>query len=294
MKKGVIIVLYHPDLETLSKSLDTLSPQVDLICLVDNTSLSCAEAFSGKDKVHYIPLCKNTGIAFAQNRGIDFLRQQGCHYVLFCDQDSVSPSNLVTGLIATFEALSQAGFPVAVVGPDPIEPRNGKTCYSTSSIYITPSTIIVDGIPHHIHEMHSIISSYSLTTMDILDQVGPMEEALFIDGVDNEWSWRARHRCGLRSYLDHNLRIHHVMGTETSLPLRKSAPRRLYYQYRNFIILSHRSYTPSYWTRHCLWTYILKFFFYPLFMSPRVENFRNIIRGIRDGFRLRGQLTPLI
>jgi len=285
-KTGVIIVLYNPDLEALSKTLDVLCPQADCICLVDNSTGSNRDALPPKDNVHYIPLGHNTGIAAAQNKGIAYLQQQECHYVLFCDQDSICPPHLLDNLKASFEALEAAHLPVAMVGPEPKSYHTDKTCYNKKGNYISHFDLKVDGNTHHFSEMHSLISSYSLTTTDILQAVGGMEEALFIDGVDNEWGWRARHRHNLKSYLDHSLSIIHFMGMPISLPVKKSPSMRLYYQYRNFIILSQRNYTPAFWIRHCRWTYLLKFFFYPVFISPRMQNAKSIIRGIRDGIRL--------
>ena len=76
-KTGVIIVLYNPDLEALSRTLDVLCPQADIICLVDNSTGSNIDALTPRDNVHYIPLGHNTGIAAAQNKGIAYLQQQG-------------------------------------------------------------------------------------------------------------------------------------------------------------------------------------------------------------------------
>ena len=287
MKTGAVIVLYNPDLGVLSQSLDILCPQIDLICLVDNSSDSCEEALPLKPNVHYIPLYQNTGIAAAQNRGIDYLRLQGCHYLIFCDQDSTSPIGLIAHLKGAFESLLQAGLPVAVLGPEPINPKTGRSYYNKPDNNIRDIQLTVGTDEHQFTEVFSTLSSYSLTTIPILEEVGGLDESLFIDGVDNEWGWRARHFKGLKSYVDHSLKFEHHMGQSVNLPIniKKSAPMRLYYQYRNFFILSRRSYTPSFWIRHCAYTYILKLFFYPLFMSPRIQNARNILKGIRDGIR---------
>lgn len=67
------------------------------------------------------------------------------------------------------------------------------------------------------------------------------DEKLFIDGVDNEWCWRAATK-GYRFYIAENARIRHMLGKESrkigNKDISISSEFRIYYQFRNYIWLS--------------------------------------------------------
>ena len=285
---GAIIILYNPDLPAVEQALLKLLPQVDEVCLVDNSDTSLAQHFYGREKIAYIPLMHNTGIAFAQNEGIRHFQAKGFSDVLFCDQDSTGTDHLVEQLMSVRQALQQQGHRVAAIGPKPINRKTGRSYYNKPRNVIARFTIPenTSRTPvYHIDQMHSIISSFSLISLSVINEVGLFEEPLFIDAVDNEWGWRAEYYHGLHSYMVNELTFNHMQGMPTQLPMKKSPAFRLYYQYRNFLVLLRRPYVPKFWKWHCAWTYTLKLFFYPLFVSPRLKNLRSILRGIRDGIR---------
>lgn len=285
---GAIIVLYHPDLPQLDQALSALLPQVDEVCLVDNSDESHAEHFEGRTAINYIPLMRNFGLAHAQNLGVSHFRERGFDDVLFCDQDSTGTPLLVSGLKAVRHALEQQGHRVAAIGPLPINQKTGKSYYNKPGNVISRLTVATattgnSAATYHVEMVHSVISSFSLVRLSAINEVGPFEERLFIDAVDNEWGWRAESFCGMHSFVAGDLTFSHMQGQATRLPVKKSAPMRLYYQYRNFLVMLRRHYVPSFWKWHCAWTYLLKLGFYPLFVSPRLDNLRQMMRGIRDG-----------
>ena len=70
MRIGAVVVLYNPDVGQTEKSIQSLLSQVDCIYIVDNSDIP---SFMFKDnKIVYNPLCRNIGIAAAQNIGIRF------------------------------------------------------------------------------------------------------------------------------------------------------------------------------------------------------------------------------
>ncbi|MBF4438429.1 glycosyltransferase family 2 protein, partial [Vibrio anguillarum] len=85
-------------------------------------------------------------------------------------------------------------------------------------------------------EASCIISSGMAVRKNILDSVGVMDDSLFIDYVDTEWSLRARY-LGNLILVDPQLVMGHEIGTD-NLKLFKwrvpvhSASRR-YYRIRN-------------------------------------------------------------
>lgn len=281
---GAIIVLYNPDESLLVMALKSLSVQVDEVCIVDNSKESHAALLVSFLNVHYIFLGENRGIAAAQNVGIRYLMQCGFDYVLFSDQDSIAPDRLVECLLRTYLALETKGFPVATIGPQAINRATGKEYTNKANIKRTYNKTELN-LDYDIWEVYGIISSFSLTKLSNFNQIGLFEEALFIDGVDEEWCWRAEHMKGFLSYKVVGLFFSHFQGEgKTGRFLKKrSTPFRSYYQFRNFIILSKRPYTPAFWKWKNLGKFFVKFFYYPCCVAPRGAFLKAILRGCRDG-----------
>lgn len=282
---GAVIVLYNPVFEDLKNAIDKLYPQVDTICLVDNSSDDNSNKIKILEKINYIPLCENNGIAKAQNIGIRYLQEKGCQFILFCDQDSSCEEGLVEKLVSMYLNLEENGYNISVVGPTPYN-KNTLKGYTDRKEDITDVfETTVDGQHYHIQERFTIPSSYSLARATTFNEVGYMEEDLFIDGVDFEWCWRTRFYYNRKAYRVGELKFAHLFGEDTNLPINRSTSFRLYYQYRNFIRLARREYMPAYWKRKNLIKYIMKFFAYSIFLYPRFENFKQILKGITDGIK---------
>lgn len=171
----------------------------------------------------------------------------------------------------------------------------GSTAYSEST-----------NLPYHIKdcfikkidnqgvtEVSYTMNSISLIPLKLFNKVGLMDESLFIDGVDDEWCWRAAKVTGCRFFIDDNVIIKHNLGRSGGKIGKRTisiaSPKRLYYQYRNYIWLKKRDYVPRQWIRYNGWKYLLKIIYYPLFVSPRFINLKYIIKGICDGFRVDNQ-----
>jgi rhamnosyltransferase len=284
-KIGAILVLYKPDMKVTVPAIMSLAPQVDEICLVDNTpGQDIAHEFKDIPNASYIPLGENKGIAAAQNIGIKHFINLDFDFVLFSDQDSQSPNGIVRRLINEYEYLLNLGVNIATIGPLPYN-------YTNNQKYITKKNIIknikdeFDDFQFNILEMYSIISSFSLIALDTFNEVGMFKESLFIDGVDDEWGWRARYIAGRRSFISLDNKISHVQGSDATKYYKKSTPFRTYYQFRNFIWLQRLQYVPTYWKKRNWIKIIIKTFFYPLCVKPRYAFFKSIIKGYRDGFK---------
>lgn len=279
---GALIVLYNPDWDLLNKGLNALLPQVDEVCVVDNSSENNLENFNNIPKIHYIPMLNNVGIASAQNIGIKYFMKQNFDFVVFSDQDSVAEKGLINSLLDVYKELLKINIKVAALGPMPIN-RISKKAYVTKS---NIRTIYPQGelsMKYDILEMYSIISSFSVIKLDCFNEVGCMETELFIDGVDNEWGWRAYNKAKYRSFIVKNLTFSHFQGCDINAKYKKSTPFRTYFQYRNFIVLCKRSYVPIFWKVRNLIKFIIKLIYYPLFVSPRISYIKEICNGIKDG-----------
>ncbi|MDY3914837.1 MAG: glycosyltransferase, partial [Phocaeicola sp.] len=113
---GAIVILYNPDWDLLKECLEALTPQVDEVCIIDNSSIDSSAQFENIGKVRYIPLLKNIGIAAAQNIGIKHFFDANFEYVIFSDQDSVMPNNLVEKLLYAYNDLKEK-IDIGAIGP---------------------------------------------------------------------------------------------------------------------------------------------------------------------------------
>lgn len=277
------MVLYHPDPGRVRDTAANLGEQADLLCVVDNTpGADNAPLFAHIPNCTYISHGGNLGIAAGHNTGIRHLLASGCEYVLLSDQDSMAPEGMLDKLLRAHRHLEQAGERIGAVGPLPIQRNTGLPIAD-------PVNKQWEGMVEGMHVMHfdTIISSWSLIKRDALEEVGLMDESLFIDGVDYDWCCRAKYLHRRRSFIIDSLRLSHMLGEETSGRIRIPTPFRVYYQFRNYLRLVRRPYMPGWWKRKNGLKYTVKAVYYPLFLKPRGAFARQIARGIRDGLRSR-------
>ncbi len=274
--------MYNPRQELLTASLDSLNKQVDEIFLGDNSVNMpdfMATLLTLYPNVYYRGFKENLGIAEAQNRGITYFQEKEFDFVLFMDQDSLAPKNLVISLLADYARLQQTGIAIGGIGPRPFNRNEGKPYVGA----VKKGKLILPGIT----EVGEIISSASLVPMIHFKQIGEMESSLFIDGVDHEWCWRAKKIGGWRFFISEKVQLSHQVGEgDRPFILRKVAiptPFRTYYQFRNYFRLVHRGYVPLYWKVSNGFKYSIKFFYYPLCVSPRISYMKQILKGIYAG-----------
>ena len=280
-KIGCVVVLYNPNWEVTHKVLDSVYQQVDTVFIADNSHNMQEFNFSVYGNIVYHFIGKNKGIAAAQNIGIKYFEQKGYDFIIFFDQDSIPPINLVEHLYMKYKLLYNKGIKVGGIGPRSYNRAENKE-YRGS---------IKKGkeLYPNITEVTEIISSASFIPIENFSVVGYMEEELFIDGVDHEWCWRAIERGKLRFFIIEDILLSHQLGEGDRFFLfRKVAiptPFRTYYQFRNYFRLVKRGYVPLYWKVANTFKYIIKYFYYPIFISPRNQYFIQINRGIRDGLK---------
>ena len=280
-----VLVLYHPDLDILQNAVDSIINQVDLLFVSDNTpnvnhqTKELLASFT--EKIHYVRMGRNVGIARAQNAGIKYAIENNFEYVYFLDQDSISPIGIVDGLKRKCKELLNNGINVGGCGPQPYNRDTGKA-------YI-PNIDKGRRIQNDVIEVSDLISSASLFRIDLFRTVGLMEDALFIDFVDNEICWRAYKQSGFRFFKITSLFLSHKLGEGDrqfcGVTVKISKPFRTYFQYRNFFYLLGKKYVPFYWKWSKGIKYTGKFFYYIIFCNPRIEYFNRIRKGTFDGIK---------
>ncbi|MEG3767225.1 glycosyltransferase family 2 protein [Alteromonas sp. 14N.309.X.WAT.G.H12] len=240
MTTGAVVVLFHPEKERIKELIDLFHKRGQPLTLVDNSPHKLAIPFPMNTA--YLHLPANEGIATAQNRGISELMARGCNKVIVFDQDSQVTPALLDGLCAGYEQAVKTFGRVAAVGPQIVCEFHQKE--------VKPKIQKALSVRNGLADVQQIIASGMLLSVDSFSAVGPKEEALFIDGVDHEWCWRARAK-GFHVVKLLNVKMNHRQGEGRirafGMSFKVGAPVRLYYQVRNVLVLSRRGYVPRYW-----------------------------------------------
>lgn len=253
MSTASIIILYNPNLLLIKRLYSSLESQADSIIFVDNSeNLVVKKEFRkwllsmDNSKNTYLDLEKNYGIAYAQNRGIEFAKESDAKFVLLLDQDSALPNNMVRDLMTVYNDLVTDGYKVATVGPSFLDEKTNEIANIIRHCNMrvhksTPSQASSFEVADY------IISSGSLISIEVLDKVGNMDERLFIDWVDIEWGMRAK-RYGYASYVAPRVIMRHSIGDEYvnfgDKKINLHTDFRNYFIVRNSIYLSLYSQLP--------------------------------------------------
>ena len=278
-KTAAVVVLYYPDAHIAQNLINQLLEQVNCIIVLDNSDTP-SKLDLNDSSIQYHHLSDNVGIAAAQNIGLKSAIERGCEHAVLFDQDSQIDSDFVSSLMQCYLAHQQTDPNLIAIGPQvicsfsdaPVKPKIQKRKEVSCDIAIVPQ----------------LISSGMLICLNKLKQVGFKEEALFIDGVDHEWCWRAGKR-GFCVAIAQQVTMNHQLGDSRSsilgITYKVGAPIRLYYQFRNILILSRRTYVPSYWKLRNLAAMPFRLLVNSLFESNRKSRFQFMMKGIGDGIK---------
>lgn len=289
---AAVIVVYHPDDEQLLKTIGSLAPQVQRIVVVDNTpatAIACVtqavEKLALAERLDYVPLHKNFGIGYAQNRGIERARQAGYRYVLLSDQDTEFPSDGIAVLLRAHADLAVKGERVAAVAPA----HANAFASDVPPFFLGLGTFWRDYVraPSGVYEISGAIASGKLINMECVDEVGLMNEPLFIDWVDYEWCWRARSK-GWKIFGVFDVTLHHHLGDRVVRALDKAipvhSPLRNYYITRNGVYLCLRGSVLPWLPRLGVGYRTLKTAAATVLLcAPRFGNLRMVLSGLWDG-----------
>lgn len=296
-----VIVSFRPEPDALIRAIEACAAQVQRVVLVDNGSpeellapvTKTVESVGGV----LIALRTNEGLAAAQNRGIEYARNNRFEHVILFDQDSVVGDGMVAALVREVRALESSGRRVAAVGPVFHDPRDHRPAPFVRVGFPVSSKLWCDGATSV--ECDFLISSGVLMPLSALDDLGDMDDGLFIDNVDLEWSFRARSRgyslfgvCG--ASMVHHLGDDRVAILGTRFTRVRHSPVRLYFIMRNRVALYRLAHTPRVWIAQDVIRIPMKFVIFSVFAGPRLTNIRYMVRGLTDGLRGRRGACPLV
>lgn len=289
---AAVVVVFHPDYDLLLQTIASLASQVQRIVVVDNTpatASACVKAVEDQllltEQLEYVPLHKNYGIGYAQNRGIERARQSGYQYVILSDQDTEFPAGCVAVLLRTHADLARKGERVAAVAPA----HANAFASDVPPFFLGLGTFWRDYVraPSGVHEISGAIASGKLINMECVGEVGLMNEPLFIDWVDYEWCWRARSK-GWKIFGVFDVTLHHHLGDRVVRALDKAipvhSPLRHYYITRNGVFLFLRGSMLPWMPRLGVGYRTLKTAAaIVLLCAPRMGNLKMVSRGLWDG-----------
>lgn len=270
-----VIIAYNPDLEGLSRNINAVTQQVSKLYIWDNSAPAAGiGALSLPANVVLIENEANSGIADPLNTVAARAFKEGARWLLTLDQDSVLGEGYVDQLFGYIE--NHPDQRLASLGGQLVEHGH------------TQSTIHGEG-----QEVSSLITSGNLIRLDAWKSVGGFDDALFIDGVDHDFSLKLRSQ-GYCIVQVANATIEHTIGTPVQIPLfgtkrvvtcsNHSALRR-YYSTRNRLMLYSRYWRvdPAFICRdiYALLAETAKIFF---FEKEKRRKFRAIYKGAVDAF----------
>lgn len=285
-----VIVAYYPDETLFTSVLDSIKPQVDNVVIVNNSEIITGQEWleeSSSDGVFLINLNANAGLGAAHNIGIQWAFDHEANFVLIMDQDSIAGDRMVELQLAAFLDIENKGEKVAVVGPW----LNNDDHLASFHF----AGLIRGGVFKRIAKSNSpievdvLISSGSLISQCALNDIGRMNEALFIDNIDIDWCFRAGY-LGYAKFVHPDAVMVHSLG-DSSLEFnffRKirfaiHKPIRQYYSTRNRVWLYFQAYTPLQWIFKDVGRLIGKLMVSVFFFPNKVQNFQMIMRGLKDG-----------
>lgn len=288
-----VIVTYNPDLVIFSRQLNSFLDEVDHIVIVDNNSNNIDEIKSqieffikslGLD-IYLITNNNNVGLGRAQNEGIKFAQTLPTTHVLLFDQDSILDSGFVNGLLQSERKLVAEGVKVGALGPIYYNEKTGEI-YPISKYYgpfierIIPSDKPI--------EASFLIASGCLISLDVIKDVGYMNEDLFIDYIDVEWSFRAK-SLGYLVFSSPSSKMKHTIGDERTSVFGRSisvhSPLRRYYLYRNSIyMIKDSKISLGYKVREIAFN-AMRFVLFLLLSQDRIKYFKYSTSGFVDGLK---------
>ncbi|MDO6565476.1 glycosyltransferase family 2 protein [Alteromonas sp. 1_MG-2023] len=277
MNCGLVIVLYHPDVEHVQSLLDELASHKLPVALVDNSANETPLTLSPSCQYFHFP--NNVGIAEAQNVGLNYLFENGLSHAVILDQDSSFTASMAMALLNQYHDLEKT-YKIAALGPS-------IHCQFTNQVSIGR---VQKGkqINSQVRKVKQIIASGMMLSASAFAEIGNKESGLFIDGVDHEWCWRAN-KLGFAVFQSLAVCMPHRQGDDRvkvlGLMFKQGASVRLYYQMRNILLLSRRGYVPFYWKcRHLPaipLRYIVNRFCFP---EGKLRG-KFIVKGLIDGIR---------
>jgi len=278
---AAVIVVYNA-YQSLTMLLQSLSGQVDTIIIIDNSDegYKVPEAVINMSTVKYQRLAFNKGLGVGINQGIALSKEIGAEWVLLLDQDSVVSDGMVASMLIGYQKNSDLTA-IAMICPDVFLTDKGVHQYPLSF-----NSVMTRKITSTSDEVDFAITSGGLIKLSLLEAVGLMDEAFFIDYIDFDFCLRLR-SCHYKILFVKEARLLHKLGdqkvSKIGLLYTFHTPQRLYFQTRNrlSVIKRYGLAFPSF-TLMQLSLFVLKFVKILVVEDQKVTRLRCYFAGVRD------------
>lgn len=213
MKTVAVVITYNPD-QGIANRLKAIARECKAVFIVDNGSspetLRSLRATAKKAKAKLIELGKNTGIAHAQNIGLELAFKAKADGVILFDHDSTPHPGFAAALWAAYE---KAKTPT-IVGAQVFDINTRH--FSKYPVYAGPIFRRRACPPNGALEQAMLaIASGTLISRAVFERVGGMREDFFIDYVDWEYCLRARKSFGVETVICGGAILEHARGERT-------------------------------------------------------------------------------
>lgn len=222
MKLAAVIVFYNPDDNNIF-NINNYIDSVDKLYVVDNSDDDIVRV-EESDKIEYIKLNENKGIAYALNVGAKKAIKDDYKYLLTLDQD-IDITNDNINKMKDFLNKNKDD-KVGLISPyQDIDNKEDKP-------------------KGKIEDVTEVMTSGNIINLDAYQEIGGFKDWLFIDGVDTEYCLNL-HKHGYKVLrlndivLKHNLgnkKIHKFLGKE--YVCYNHSPLRRYYIVRNNLYIN--------------------------------------------------------
>lgn len=278
---AAVIAAFNPD-ETIIDVVKAVSGQVHLVVVVDDgSSHSAMPIFEklqdlGSIVVH---VAENSGIAAAVNVGVARSAELAApDYYLTLDQDSIPDPGYVTNALATIKVAGEENLPTGFVS---------AATYNNSPVLSMGSLLGLE-------QPFDPWQSGMLIPSSTFDLVGGLDEGLFIDAVDTEFTLRVRKAglavlCGIGCNMSHSLgQQSHIKFWGKPRLFTYHSPVRIYYISRNNLIIFSRYFlTDPIWVARKAYYELINHARRFLFSDNKVQVMRAVAFGFRDALLFR-------
>ena len=224
------VILFYPDKKTIDNLL-SYGSFVNTLYALDNSedpSVEITELIREIPNCRYIHDGQNKGIAQRLNQACKLSIEDGFEWLLTMDQDSSFSESSISAYITCLQNLGD------------------KEQIAMTGVKIINNN--ADEISCKYKEVKLLITSGSTINLTLFNEIGPFDEALFIDQVDLEYCYRAVLK-GYKIIQFENIFLKHSLGISSEHVSLKSlkktyrslhSPLRLYYITRNYLYIKSK------------------------------------------------------
>lgn len=280
--KVVCVIVAYNDYNSLYKCIDSIGEATNYIIVVDNSTNGIE--FKHTRQIIYINNYANVGLSKALNIGIMEALKLDCDWICLLDQDSQLGENMISEMFDSYNKNINRNEIAQIV---PVVYDKYKKKYLPALIYNTFSLEKIYKSEEDYYISFQITSG-SMIKIDLLRDIGFMDEDLFIDYIDYDYCFRILKK-EYKILLSSKAILYHALGEVKQkffFSYVEHSPFRIFHQVRNRIILikKHGRRFPYFVTKELL-NLILKLGKIILVENNKLIKIRNYFIGFIDGIK---------